>query len=96
MTLDESFLELARVIPGGFAGVYYGDDGKLRERIKDLERSAQAKNAVLTSLPLPAGTPNLRREDIVIIPADYSFDQLHGWYQVLLARIFGESACYVC
>jgi hypothetical protein len=80
---DEEFLHLATVVPGGFGGLFWDEQGRPNVYLTDTSKRAGAVTAVATSLrsryvSLRQGQrPNLN--DIQILQGQYDFPTLIRW-----------------
>lgn len=81
--MDEHFVHLATVVPGGFGGLFWDEQGRPNVYLTDTSKRAGAVTAVATSLrgrvvSLRQGQrPNL--DDIQILQGRYDFPTLLRW-----------------
>jgi hypothetical protein len=86
-SVDEEFLHLATVVPGGFGGLFWDDQGRPNVYLTDPSKRAGAVTAVATALrgrrvSLRQGQrPNL--DDIQILQGQYDFPTLIRWRGLL-------------
>lgn len=86
---DGLFLRLSERIPGGFAGLYVGEDGKLHMWLTD---PSQAPAAVAELQRFYAGTNReAQAADVVVENADFSWPALYAWYMDLLDEVWRHS-----
>lgn len=79
LTIDDRWADLARQVPGGFAGVFY-DAGRPVLMLTDPARAAAAKEALAPHLAgFPVAGAEVRR-------ARWDFAQLTDWYLYLMQR----------
>ena len=85
---DAPWAKLALEIPGGFAGFYLGDNGKLVLLLTDPEKKHEAIEALSARQPavLPPGTD---LNDATIKRVRWNFAQLYDWLRYLGSKNLG-------
>ncbi len=84
-TIDDRFADLARVVPGGFGGLWLEGD-ELHVNLVDLSKRAEAQAVLARELraEFGGGAPGQRGsvdlDAIVFHSARYDYLQLTGWY----------------
>ena len=81
---DDQWADLAAVVPGGFAGVFYDHDHRPVLMLTKPELAQDAKRALAGKLP---GFPV---EDALVHAARWDFLQLVNWYNYLAPRALGQ------
>lgn len=82
MQPDDQWADLAKEVPGGFAGVILSN-GQPVLFLRDTSTAAAAKRALAPRLRLY----NFNVADAVVRPARWDFGQLVDWYNYLLIRM---------
>lgn len=78
---DMQWAELARTVPGGFAGIFYDSTHTPILMLTQPARAAEARDSLMRRMPgLPFGSATVRE-------ARWDFAQLVDWYNYLLPRI---------
>jgi hypothetical protein len=80
MQPDDKWADLARTVPGGFAGILRDSTHRLILRLTHPELAAEAKAALRAQLPVAL-------DDAVVQPARWDFGQLVDWFNYLHPRL---------
>lgn len=91
-TTDELFARLAAQVPGGFGGLHKAGAGDYVVSLKDLGKSAEARNALLNRQG--GWAPENRAvapSEIRFVQAEYGWDELYAWYKQL-GPVYGHEA----
>ncbi|HTE45241.1 MAG TPA: hypothetical protein VK636_08380 [Gemmatimonadaceae bacterium] len=80
MIPDDKWADLARTVPGGFAGTLRDSAQHVVIRLTHPELAAEAKAALRTQLPIGV-------DWAIVQPARWDFGQLVDWFNYLLPRL---------
>jgi hypothetical protein len=91
-TLRDELSAMAGRVPGGFGGMYFDEDGRLTILLRDPARGQAARSALDREAFIAArrAGPQGQRFDpgaARIRAASHSYDQLHRWYDTLVAEM---------
>jgi hypothetical protein len=80
MQPDDKWADLARTVPGGFAGVLRDSAQRVILRLTQPALAVEAKAALRTQLPVGL-------DNAIVQPARWDFGQLVDWFNYLLPRL---------
>jgi len=87
-TLDDQFAEIARQVPA-FGGLFYDQRGRLTMYLTESKGDTPARAKATIAAALSSDDRLATAGDIRVIPGQYSFLQLKGWYDRMTFDVLG-------